>query len=229
MMGPLGGCKATGTILRRLAVVAAILAVVTAAAAPPLPGAAGPAAVGPWPDRVRLVAAGTVVYPNRAAWTVHVKFDIVFVRAEAPDPSMSGGWYVPAPKSVVSQSMSSASDQWCPIKPRTAVVAIDPEQSFLKLDLRPSGSAILVGSMISAARQPEVTIGVASCNGSVMPQMPLVFQTLTATEGVLGEHGTLAPLAAGAPFPTARASSSVRMDSRSPTLTMAWTLSPAGN
>jgi len=181
-----------------------------------------------WPQRVRLVAAGTIAYPGRAARTVHLEFDIVFVRAEAPDPSMSGAWYVPAPKSVVSQSMSSAADQWCAIVPRTALVPVDRQQSFLKLDVPAPGGQILVGSLISAARQPPVTIGIASCNNTAITQVPLVFQTLPRPESVIGEDGAMGTLETGKRFPTARGNSSVRHDPESPLYRMTRTLSPVG-
>ncbi len=200
----------------------------TAAAAPAAAGSTSSSASASWPQRVRLVAAGTVAYPGKAARTVHLEFDVVFVRAEAPDPSMSGGWYVPAPKSVVSQSMSSAADQWCPIVPRTALVPVDRQQSFLKLDMPASRGQILVGSLISAARQPPVTIGIASCNNTAITQVPLVFQTFPRLESVIGEDGTMATLATGEPFPTARGNSSVRHDPESPLYRMTWTLSPVG-
>lgn len=206
-----------------------VLATTTAAAAPQPAGSSTSASAPPWPNTVRLVATGDVVYPDRDARTVHVKFDVVFVRAEAPDPSIPGAWYVPAPKSVVTQSMSSAPDQWCPIKPRAANVPIDAEQSFLNLDTRESGKSILVSSMLSAVKHPEFTIGIATCNGTVWEQMPLVFQTLTSTENVIGEDGTIAPLVAGAAFPTARARTVLREDARSPTRTIAWTLSPVAD
>lgn len=208
---------------------ALVLATATAAAAPQPAGSTPSAAAPPWPDRVRLVATGDVIYPDRNALTVHVTFDIVFERAESPDPSIPGAWYVPAAKSVVTQSMSSAPDQWCPIKPRAANVPIDAEQSFLNLATRESGKSILVSAMLSAVRRPKITIGIATCNDTVWEQKPQVFQTLTSTESVIGEDGTIAPLVADAPFPTARASTVVREDAGSPTQTIAWTLSPVAD
>lgn len=143
-----------------------------------------------WPDRVRLVGTGTVVYSGKRPITT---------------------------------------DQWCPIRPRTAVVPIDPEQSVLDLILRASGSAVLVSALVNAAREPEITTGIATCSRSAWGHSVAVFQTLPNAQSVIGEEGTTASLVAGEPFPTARAETAVRMDASSPTLTSAWTLSPVAD
>lgn len=99
-----------GTMRRAIMFLAAlVLAAATAAAAPQPAGHSSSAATPPWPDRVRLVASGDVVYPDRDSRTVHVEFDVVFVRAEAPDPAIPGAWYVPAAKSVVREDARSPS------------------------------------------------------------------------------------------------------------------------
>lgn len=182
-----------------------------------------------WPDRVRLVGTGTVVYPGKRTITTHVKFDITFARAQLPDPSIPGAWYVPAPKSVVSQWTTSPTDQWCPILPRTAVVPIDPQQSFLNLVVRGSGSAVLVSALINTVRNPEITTGIATCSRTAWGQSVYVFQTLPNAQSVIGEEGTTVSLVAGAPFPTAEGKTVVRMDASLPTLTSTWTLSPVAD
>lgn len=179
-----------------------------------------------WPNRVRLVGTGTVVYQDRRQITTHLKFDIVFVRTQPPDPSIPGAWYVPAPKSVVTQWTTSPRNQWCPILPRTAVVPIDRRQGFLNLVLRASESAVLVSALVNAAREPEITTGIASCNRSAWGQSVFFFQTLPKAGSTIGEEGTTAPLVAGAAFPTARGTTVVRMDASSPALTSTWELSP---
>ena len=207
----------------------AFVAVFVAASAMGVPRTQGVSAVlaSPvWPDRVRLVGAGTVVYPEgRRTITTHVKFDIVFVRGQE-DLSIPGAWYVPAPKSVVTKWTTSPTDQWCPILPRTAVVPINPQQSFLALVVRASGTAVLVSALVNAVREPEITTGIATCNRSAWGQSVFVFQTLPNAQSVIGEGGATVSLVEGAPFPTAQAKSVVQMDASSPTLTATWTLSP---
>ena len=215
--------------VRLLIAFVAVFVAASAMAAPQSPRVSPVPAPQVWPDRVRLVGTGTVVYPGKRPITTHVKFDIIFVRAQLPDPSLPGAWYVPAPKSVVTQWTTSPTDQWCPILPRTAVVPINPQQSFLALVVRASGTAVLVSALVNAVREPEITTGIATCSRSAWGQSVLVFQTLPNAQSVIGEEGATASLVAGAPFPTAQAKTVVRMDASSPTLTSTWTLSPVAN
>jgi len=213
--------------VRLLVAFVAALVAASAMAAPQSPGVTLGPAPQAWPARVRLAGTGTVVYEGRRTITTHAKFDILFVRAQLPDPSLPGTWYVPAPKSVVTQRTTSPAGQWCPILPRTAVVPINPQQSFLSLSVQASGDAILVSALVNAVREPEITTGFVTCTRSTWGQSVQVFQTLPGAQSAIGEDGATASLVAGAPFPTAHATSVVRMDASSPTLTSTWTLSPA--
>lgn len=212
--------------MRLLIALLAVSVAVTAMATPQSPRVPPAPASQVWPDRARLVGTGAVVYPGKRTITTHVEFDIVFVRAQLPDPQLPGAWYVPAPKPVVTQWTTSPTDQACPIVPRTAVVPIDPEQSFLNLVARDSGSAVLVCALVNAVREPEFTTGISACSRGARGHSVFVFQTLPNAQSVIGAEGTTASLVAGKPFPTAKAGSAVRMDASSPTLTSRWTLSP---